>query len=156
MRAQHTYEVDILWTGNLGTGTTNYRSYSRNHEVKAQSKVVIPGSSDIAFRGDALRYNPEELLLASLSACHMLFFLHLCAEAGVVVTSYRDRPTGTMIENADGSGQFASVVLRPEVSVQSDDMMVHAQSLHHEAHRYCFIARSVNFPVECQPTIGSE
>src|SRR5882724_9252455 len=115
MSKQHKYETTVRWTGNLGTGTTGYKDYGRNHEISGSGKPVIPGSSDPAFRGDASRYNPEELLVATLSACHMLWYLHLCADSKIVVTAYSDTPVGFMAETADGGGHFTKVVLRPRV-----------------------------------------
>src|SRR5258708_381304 len=106
MGKEHRYSAQISWTGNLGTGTSTYRSYSRSYEVTAGDKPMIPGSSDPAFRGDPARYNPEDLLLSATSACHMLWYLHLCAVAKVVVTEYVDLPTGVMTEHPDGSGEF--------------------------------------------------
>src|SRR5262245_33832919 len=113
----HTYEVRVAWTGNTGSGTTGYTAYQRDTVATAGAKVELPGSSDPAFRGDPDRWNPEELLLASLSQCHLLWYLHLAAEAGVVVTDYVDDPTATMAMNSDGSGQFDRAVLRPSVTV---------------------------------------
>src|SRR5437588_12846026 len=144
---QHLYAVGVRWTGNTGSGTSGYRSYKRDHEIQAASKPPIPASSDPAFRGDASRYNPEELLVASLSACHMLWFLHLCADAGVVVTSYADNAEGTMRLTEDGGGHFEGVILRPAVTVRKGCDTDLAQSLHARAHRLCFIANSVNFEV---------
>ena len=139
----------MKWTGNLGTGTSGYRAYGRNHEVMREGKVApILGSSDKSFRGEDSRWNPEETLVASLSTCHMLWFLHLCADAGVVVTEYDDQPSGTMRENPDGSGEFVSVVLRPRVVTTSTGDL---EALHHRAHEFCYISRSVNFPVEIHP-----
>jgi organic hydroperoxide reductase OsmC/OhrA len=155
-RGEHSYEVRVTWTGDLGTGTSGYRGYARAHEIEAAGKPPIPGSSDPAFRGDPARYNPEELLVASLSTCHMLWFLHLAAEAGVVVTGYRDDAGGTMLETPDGGGRFTEVVLRPAVTVRGDADPAAADALHHRAHELCFIARSVNFPVRCEPTIQVE
>ncbi len=144
------------WTGNLGPGTSDYRAYKRDHELCAAGKsAAIPGSSDPLFRGDASRYNPEELLVASLSACHMLWVLHLCAEAGIVITEYSDDAEGEMVENADGSGQFARVVLRPRMTITDGQRSAEAAAIHGRAHELCFIARSVNFPVECFPEIAS-
>src|SRR5262250_687193 len=114
---QHQYEVQVNWTGNDGEGTKTYRGYRRDHTVCAAGKPEIPGSSDPSFRGDRTRYNPEELLVASLSACHMLWYLHLCADNGVVVTSYEDAPVGVMREDSDGSGVFTDVLLRPVVTI---------------------------------------
>jgi organic hydroperoxide reductase OsmC/OhrA len=150
---EHTYEVRMEWTGNDGKGTKSYTSYRRDHVLKVEGKPEIPGSSDPNFRGDRARYNPEELLVASLSACHMLWYLHLCAINKIVVTGYRDAAQGFMRENDDGSGEFFRVVLKPEVRVSPGDDQAKARELHHEAHRLCFIARSVNFPVEVEPAI---
>lgn len=148
MEKQHQYKATILWTGNQGQGTTGYQTYSREHTISIENKMNIPGSSDADFRGDSTRYNPEELLLCSLSACHMLWYLHLCAEAGVVVTAYEDQATGIMTLNAEGSGQFAKVILYPKVVVADSTMINRASSLHQLANEMCFIARSVNFPVK--------
>jgi len=149
MAKMHHYSVVVEWTGNTGTGTSGYRSYERRHEISAgAAKPAIPGSSDPAFRGDAARWNPEELLVASLSACHKLWYLHLCAEAGIVVLTYRDQAEGVMEELADGSGCFRRVILRPRVTVAGGSDLVKARELHDAAHGKCFIARSVNFPVE--------
>jgi organic hydroperoxide reductase OsmC/OhrA len=146
----HTYRLTLNWAGNLGSGTSGYRAYTRDHNLLAPDKPTIPGSSDPAFRGDATRWNPEELLLASLSACHQLWYLHLASEAGVIVTAYRDEPEGTMIEEADGGGRFERVLLRPTVSLAAGSDEAVAVALHEKAHHLCFIARSVNFPVECE------
>src|ERR1700753_35456 len=117
MGRRHSYSVTVAWTGNTGTGTSSYRNYERSHEISAAGKTPIAGSSDPAFRGDAKRWNPEELLVASLSTCHQLWYLHLCAEAGVVVETYVDEAVGVMEEAADGGGQFVEVVLRPRVGI---------------------------------------
>jgi organic hydroperoxide reductase OsmC/OhrA len=151
---QHSYEIEIAWTGDLGSGTRAYAAYSRNHEIRAKGKPVIPGSSDPHFRGDAARYNPEEMLVASLSACHMLWYLHLCATNRVVVTRYHDTAQGTMQERADGSGVFVEVILRPEVIVTAESDVTRAEALHADAHRMCFIANSVNFPVKHAPNVS--
>src|SRR5882757_2452263 len=145
MARAHRYTVEVTWPGNTGTGTSGYRDFSRDHEVRGDGKPVLPGSSDPAFRGDPGRYNPEELLVAALSQCHLLWFLHLAATAGVVVTGYTDRPEGTMTENADGAGEFTEVVLRPAVTVAEAGMVDAVAGLHERAHQMCFIARSVNF-----------
>ena len=149
MSKQHGYSVLTRWTGNLGTGTSAYASYSRNHELCGPGKAVpIAGSSDPAFRGDSTRYNPEELLVASLSACHMLWYLHFCADAGIVVLEYFDDAHGTMVEGEGGGGHFTEVVLRPRVTITRPEQQGEALRLHDEAHRRCFIANSVNFPVK--------
>ena len=154
---EHSYSTVVKWTGNTGTGTSSYRAYSRQHEVSApgQPKPPIPGSSDPGFRGDATHWNPEELLVASISACHQLWYLHLCADAGLVITSYVDRAEGVMVEDADGGGRFRRVVLRPVVTFAPGADLDRARELHHEAHRVCFIANSVNFPVEHEPELRS-
>lgn len=155
---EHRYEVAVRWVGNAGTGTSSYRAYERAHEISApaQPKPAIPGSSDPAFRGDRARWNPEELLVASLAACHQLWYLHLCAEAGVVVTGYADRAEGWMVEGDDGGGTFRRVVLRPVVTIAPGSDAERARALHDDAHRLCFIARSVRFPVEHEPEIHVE
>ncbi|SDX92361.1 Organic hydroperoxide reductase OsmC/OhrA [Micromonospora pattaloongensis] len=153
MPKEHSYEVRVTWTGAGGTGTTNYRAYGRDHEVTAGGPPVLLGSSDPAFRGDPQRWNPEQLLVASLAQCHLLWYLHLCATSGVVVTAYTDAPRGTMAETADGGGHFTEVVLRPEVTVAAAEMAEKAAALHEAAHRLCFIANSVNFPVRHEPAI---
>ena len=154
MTKTHHYAVTVQWTGNTGTGTSSYRSYGRQHEITGESgKPPIPGSSDPAFRGDPARWNPEELLLAALSACHKLSYLHLCAVAGIVVVGYVDHAEGVMNETQDGSGSFERVILHPEVTVTPDSDAAKAQELHEAAHAVCFIAKSVNFPVLHEPKI---
>jgi len=157
MAKTHRYGVTVTWTGNTGTGTSSYKSYERRHEISAGTqKPLIPGSSDPAFRGDPARWNPEELLVASLSACHQLWYLHLCAEAGIVVLAYVDHAEGVMQETPDGSGQFEQVTLRPRVTVAQGLDVTKARELHGAAHAKCFIARSVTFPVEHEPEISVE
>ncbi len=150
----HHYEIALEWTGDTGSGASRYDAYERSHVLSAPGKPDIPGSSDPSFRGDPARWNPEELLLASLSACHQLWYLHLCSVNQVTVVGYRDRPTGEMAEHPDGSGEFVRVVLRPQVSIAPGSDVATAQRLHHEAGRLCFIARSVNFPVEHEPSVS--
>lgn len=152
----HRYDVTVRWTGNRGAGTADMRGYDRAHEIAAAGKPVIPGSSDPSFRGDSARWNPEELLVASLSACHKLWYLGLCAEAGVVVTAYEDIAEGRMVEEADGAGQFVAVTLRPRVTVTAASDVALAEALHEKAHAMCFIARSVRFPVECEAVVVRE
>ena len=151
---EHHYRTFLRWIGNTGDGTSQYNAYSRNHEIVAEGKAtVIQGSSDPHFRGDSTRYNPEEFLVASLSGCHMLSYLHLCAVNGIVVVAYEDNAFGIMIEAADGGGDFSSVVLRPRVSITPESDPEKARRLHEEAHGKCFIARSVRFPVTHEPVI---
>ena len=156
MEKQHHYAVQVVWTGNVGAGTGSYQGYERAYDIIAAGKPRIKGSADPAFRGDPARWNPEELLVASLSACHKLWYLGLCAQANIVVTSYEDDAEGVMVEEASGAGQLTCVTLRPRIiiSAHSDKAVAHA--LHHRAHEMCFIARSVNFPVYHEPTITSQ
>lgn len=150
----HHYQVTNRWTGNLGTGTSDYRSYSRSHELSGEGKAcAIPGTSDPVFRGEAKRYNPEELLLSALSACHMLWVLHWCAEAGIVVTEYLDEPSGEVSEQADGSGQFMKATLRPRMVITDGSRIADAIAIHERVHTVCAIARSVNFPVAAEPRV---
>ncbi|PWC16346.1 OsmC family protein [Brenneria corticis] len=148
---EHHYQVHVKWTGNKGSGTESYKSYSRDYEISAGKKQRIAGSSDPAFLGDATRWNPEDLLVASASACHKLWYLHLCAEAGISVYSYLDRAEGTMTEGEKGC--FTGITLRPEIAIRSGDDIALARELHHRAHELCFIANSLNFPVFCEPVI---
>lgn len=146
----HQYQVQTNWTGNTGQGTAGYRAYKRDHEISAAGKVApIPGSSDAAFRGDPARYNPEELLVSALSTCHMLWMLHLCADAGIIVTAYSDQACGVMAEDSNGSGRFTEVTLHPVMTIADGSRIAEAEALHAKAHELCFIAKSVNFPVRC-------
>ena len=156
VQRMHAYDVLVSWTGNRGTGTSGYREYDRDHDVSAEGPPTIAGSSDPAFRGDRGRWNPELELTAALSQCHMLWYLHLCALAGVIVTSYDDDAHGTMTETEDGGGHFTEVVLRPRVTVASEEMIETALSLHKDANAKCFIANSVNFPVRHEPVIAAD
>jgi organic hydroperoxide reductase OsmC/OhrA len=153
MSTTHHYNTNVVWTGNLGTGTSSYRAYDRGYEVRCPGKATIVGSSDPAFRGNATLHNPEELLVASVSACHMLWYLHLCGDAGVVVCAYEDAVEGTMTEAADGGGRFTEVILRPRVTLVSDADSGLAHRLHEAAHQKCFIANSVSFPIRVEPII---
>lgn len=143
----HRYELDLEWTGNTGAGTATYGGYERRHQLNAAGRAAIHGSSDPAFRGDPARWNPEELLVASLSSCHMLVYLHQAALAGVVVVAYTDQPEGEMLEGDNDSGRFVSVQLHPAVTIGEPGMVATAERLHEVAHKKCFIANSVNFPV---------
>lgn len=153
MNKIHYYQTTVSWTGNLGAGTRDYKSYSRNHDISMIGKPPIRGSSDPAFRGDKSRYSPEDLLVSSLSGCHMLWYLHLCAMNGILVLDYIDNASGEMMENRDGSGQFAKVTLRPRATITEHAMVEKAKALHDDAHKMCFIARSVNFPIQHFPEV---
>ncbi len=156
MNGQHQYKLLVEWTGNKGEGTSSYHSYERSHTILIDQKADILGSSDSAFRGDKTRHNPEELLVASLSSCHMLSYLHVCVVAGVVVTAYVDHATGTMAETSNGGGHFTEVTLNPVVTVRDNSMIDKANELHKKASELCFIANSVNFPVHHRPTCKIE
>ena len=148
---EHTYNVHLEWTGNRGSGTSEYRAYGREHTISAAGKADIAGSSDPVFRGNADRWNPEELLVASASACHQLWYLHLCADAGVRVLRYGDHAVGTMRDGERGC--FTRIVLKPRVVIRAGDDAALAARLHHDAHARCYIANSVNFPIDCEPVI---
>lgn len=153
MAKQHTYTLNLEWQGNTGVGTRTYTSYERAFVVQIPSKPPLYGSSDVSFRGDTTRYNPEEMLLAALSSCHMLWYLHLCSASGIVVLAYADSPQGYMQETDDGGGYFTQVVLRPQVTIQAGASHTQARLLHHQARQKCFIANSVNFDVLHEPSI---
>lgn len=155
MSRPHRYRVDVEWTGNRGSGTDGYRNYSRNHAIRIPGKPDLAGSSDPAFRGDATRHNPEDMLVAALSTCHMLSYLHMATVAGVVVVAYDDSAEGTMLTEGDG-GRFTEVVLRPVVVIRADSDPDQALAAHDDAHHACFIANSVNFPVRCEPRVVVE
>ncbi|HEY2605506.1 OsmC family protein [Paraburkholderia sp. RL18-103-BIB-C] len=152
---EHKYKVSVQWTGNRGSGTSGYRDYGRDHVITAGSKPAIPGSSDAAFLGDASRWNPEDLLVASACACHKLWYLHLCADAGIVVLDYRDNAEGTMLDTPQ-QGRFSQIVLRPHVVIRAGGDVEQAAHLHHVAHEKCYIASSVNFPILCEPVIETD
>ncbi len=151
MNGQHNYSLTVKWTGNRGKGTTGYRDYDRNHTISIKNKPDLLGSSDTAFLGDATRHNPEDMLLASLSACHMLWYLHLCADAGIIVTEYTDNATGIMQETPGGGGRFTEVTLHPVVIITDHSKIYQANELHNKANEKCFISNSVNFPVKHEP-----
>lgn len=155
MPRQHQYSIIVKWTGNKGQGTSDYRSYERSHIITAEGKADIKGSSDPAFRGDATIYNPEDLLVASLSACHMLWFLHLCSVEDVVVVDYYDNAFGIMEETANGGGHFTEVTLFPTVTVAEISMIDKANELHKKANELCFIANSCKFPVHHKPSCNA-
>ena len=148
----HHYALEVAWRGNRGTGTSGYRDYDRDVLLSAAGKPDLLGSADPTFRGDATRWNPEELLLAALAQCHLLSYLHSAVRHGVVVVAYADSPVGTMAQVGEG-GRFTSVTLRPRVTVAEPGMVETARDIHGEAGRNCFIAASVSFPVEHEPTV---
>ena len=152
MAGTHHYGVEVTWTGNTGAGTATYRSYRRTSEVRAEGKPPIAASADPHFRGDADRWNPEEMLVAALSQCHLLAFLHEAAVGGVVVVDYSDAATGTLATEGNG-GRMTGVMLRPVVTVAEPAMAAACAELHERAHANCFIAASVRFPVTHEPAV---
>lgn len=153
---RHRYRISAEWTGNSGRGTASYAGYERAYRLTGEAKPPIEGSADPAFRGDPACWNPEDLLVGSLAGCHQLWYLALCAQAGVIVTAYRDDAEGEMVEEASGAGQFVSVMLRPRVTIAPGSDAELAMTLHERAHHMCFIARSMNFPVRCEPAVTVE
>lgn len=151
MAKQHQYKLTLAWLGNVGSGTLNYQAYNRDFVVIADGKPPISGSSDPSFRGDATRYNPEEMLLMAVSSCHMLWYLHLCAVNNIIVEEYTDEPTGIMEENQENGGQFTSITLNPIVKLKELYDTVKLNRLHSEANRLCFIANSLNFKILHEP-----
>ena len=147
----HHYHTTTVWTGNQGSGTSEYKAYERSHLIQVDGKPTIEGSSDPAFRGDKTKYTPEDMLVASISTCHMLWYLHLCAVNGVIVTGYTDHAEGVMEEDSKGSGIFTEVILHPLVTIKERGMQERANALHHDANKMCFIANSVKFPVYHKP-----
>jgi organic hydroperoxide reductase OsmC/OhrA len=152
----HRYVTRLVWEGNLGKGTSEYAGYSRRFRVSLNNKPDLCGSADPAFLGEPDRHNPEDLLVASLSSCHMLAYLALCARRGVTVVAYTDEAHGVMNVCADGGGRFESVILHPRVTITEPAMQALAVDLHERAHAVCFIAGSCNFPVRNSPTVVIE
>jgi len=150
----HHYNCTFKWTGNTGLGTKSYTSYERGYIISVENKVDIKGSSDPSFRGDPSKHNPEELFLASISSCHALWYLHLCASNGIVVLSYLDKATGTMLETKQGKGYFSEVALLPSVIIAKPENLATAKALHQQAKEMCFIANSCNFPIHHKPNIS--
>jgi organic hydroperoxide reductase OsmC/OhrA len=151
MKREHTYRTHLTWTGNTGSGTTAYNSYQRSHTLSVENKQDILCSSDATFRGDKTKFNPEELFLASLSACHMLWYLHCCADNGITVVDYNDNAIGTMMESENDGGHFTEVTLHPLVTILEKNLIEKANSLHKDANKKCFISNSCNFPVMHKP-----
>ena len=148
---EHTYKTSLTWTGNTGKGTADYRAYQRNYTIQIDGKPEIEGSSDPTFRGDKTRYNPEELFLASISSCHMLWYLHLCSDHGITVVDYEDEALGIMKEKENGSGYFELVILNPHVTIVESEKAELAKKLHQRANEMCFIANSCNFEIGHEP-----
>lgn len=152
MSKEHEYTCRIDWTGNRGEGTKTYRGYDRTWDIRTPGKPVIHCSNDPLLGGDPALPNPEDLLLASLSACHMLWYLHLASKAGIVVKAYSDAPSAIGETSPNGAGRFLRATLRPRIQVARGADLAQADAIHHDIHQYCFIARSVNFPIACDAT----
>ncbi|MDQ6718539.1 MAG: OsmC family protein [Gemmatimonadota bacterium] len=149
----HEYRSRLVWEGNLGDGTSSYATYGRHYRIVISNKPDVLGSADPHFRGDAALHNPEDLFVASLSSCHLLTYLALCAKNRISVVAYEDDATGTMSLDSNGDGEFESVTLRPRVKIASGDLDL-AVRLHDDAHEHCFIARSVSCPVHHEPRVS--
>lgn len=146
--AEHDYTARVVWTGNRGQGTASYRGYDRTWNVATPGKPVIECSNDPLLGGDPGLHNPEDLLIASLSACHMLWYLHLASDAGIAVQGYEDDPLAMGETLPDGASRFLRATLRPRITVPKGTDLGRADAIHHQIHKTCFIARSVNFPVD--------
>ncbi len=150
---RHEYSACIKWTGNTGEGTATYNSYKRSWQLATSGKPLVECSNDPVLGGDPARHNPEDMLVASIASCHMLWYLHLCAVAGITVTSYKDIPLAIGEMEASGAGRFKSITLRPQIVITATSNIEKARAIHNDVHQYCFIARSINFPVEIEPGI---
>lgn len=153
MSTQHEYGSRVVWTGSRGTGTSGYKAYDRTWSISIDGKAPVRCSNDPYLGGDPTKLNPEDLLLSALAACHMLWYLHFAADAGVVVLSYEDSPVGVGAVEKSGAGRFESATLRPRITVEQGSDLILAERLHDEIHKVCFIARSVSFPINCVPSI---
>ena len=151
MAKQHDYTARIVWTGDKGEGTSHYRAYERTWNIETVGKPVVKCSNDPLLGGDPTLHNPEDLLIASLSACHMLWYLHLASDAGIVVRSYQDDPVAIGETEPNGASRFLSATLKPRIEVDAGADLALAEEIHHRIHKTCFIARSVNFPVTYEP-----
>jgi organic hydroperoxide reductase OsmC/OhrA len=153
---RHNYTLELNWTGNTGDSTSSYSSYERSYIIQTENKSQLEGSSDPVFRGDSSKYNPEELFLAAVSSCHMLWYLHLCSEEGILVKTYQDKPEGRMSLNSNGSGQFDKITLKPKITIgnSSSEMLKKAERLHEKANEMCFIANSCNFEIVHEPVVS--
>lgn len=156
MNTIHNYKLAVKWTGNQGTGTSNYKDFERSYHILIENKVDIIGSSDPEFRGDRTKHNPEELLLAAVSSCHMLWYLHFCAENKIIVIEYIDNATAILEETADGNGKFSAITLNPTITITENSMIEKATELHKKANQFCFVANSLNIKVAHRPIFSVE
>lgn len=153
MNKRHTYKTQLIWDGNLGEGTSTYQGYGRQHRILVDGKPELRASADPMFRGDAATHNPEDLLLAAVSSCHMLSYLALCARASINVLDYHDEATGDLVFDGRGGGKFEEITLHPVVTVANPDDRGRALALHEKAHELCFIANSCSVPIHHQAEI---
>ncbi|MBC7523974.1 MAG: OsmC family protein [Flavobacterium sp.] len=156
MNTLHSYKLSVKWTGNQGIGTSNYKDFDRSYSIQIKKKAHVLGSAHPQFRGDKTKHNPQELLLASVSSCHMLWYLHLCAEEKIVVTDYVDNATAILEETKDGNGKFSSIILNPTIMVSEKGIIENATALYKKANEFCFVANSLNIKVDLQPIINSQ
>ncbi len=152
---EHLYSAHLIWDGNRGDGTATYAGYGREHRILIEGKPELPGTADVAFRGEADKFNPEDLFLAAISSCHMLSYLALCAKYGISVVAYEDAATGVMREDGKGGGRFEEVVLHPVVTIADAAQIDRATKLHERAHETCFIANSCSVPIRHEPVVRS-
>lgn len=150
---EHHYQAHLIWDGNRGDGTSTYAGYGRQYRVLIDGKPELEGSADASFRGDADRFNPEDLFLSAISSCHMLSYLALCAREKISVVAYEDAATGVMKEDGKGGGRFEEVVLHPNVTIAEARHSERALELHERAHALCFIANSCSVPITHQATV---
>jgi len=151
---EHSFPARVVWTGNKGTGTSAYRAYERTWDLAVEGKNAVHCSNDPMLGGDPAKYNPEDMLIGALSSCHMLWYLHLCCRAGVTVLAYEDNAVGIGESEPSGKGRFLEAVLKPRITITADSDADKARAIHDEIHNYCFIARSVNFPVRIEGEIA--
>jgi organic hydroperoxide reductase OsmC/OhrA len=152
MAHEHRFQALITWTGAAKGPAESYRTYSREYKVEIEGKPDLTASAAAPFYGDATLHNPEDLLLAAISGCHLLSYLAIAARQGVVVTSYTDEATATMAIK-DGKMRFVEATLRPRVTITPESDREKTMSMHHQANHECFIANSLNFPVHHEPEI---
>lgn len=152
----HDYTSTITWTGNTGTGTSAYRAYERTWDITTPNKPIVHCSNDPLLGGNPELPNPEDLLISAVSACHMLWYLHLASNAGIIVQAYTDSPIAVGEVASSGAGRFVSVTLKPTIKLSENSDLKVADAIHQEIHQYCFIARSLNFPVTFEATYTSD
>lgn len=153
MSKVHAYPARVVWTGNRGEGTAHYEGYDRTWDLAVEGKAVVSCSNDPLLGGDPAKYNPEDMLIAAVASCHMLWYLHLAAKAGITVIAYEDTAVGEGVMHPNASGNFTAAILHPKITVTAGADLEKARSLHGDVHKYCFIARSVNFPITIEPEI---